>query len=77
MTRQKKQENYAKKQQQKTREEIGKGNQMTALRFQTGGRHHTSLAYLRGICMEENIKEAMADIRPAATVDSMLHTQSQ
>ena len=26
----------------KTREEIGRGNQMTALTFQTGGRHQTS-----------------------------------
>ena len=29
-------------------EEIGKGNQMTALRFQTGGEHQTSPASLRG-----------------------------
>ena len=28
----------------KAKEEIGKGNQMTALRFQTGGRHQTSPA---------------------------------
>ena len=33
MTRQKEQEDKA----EKTRKEIGKGNQMTALRFQTGG----------------------------------------
>ena len=33
----------------RTREEIAKWNQMTALRFQTGGRHQTSLASLRGI----------------------------
>ena len=32
----------------RTREEIEKWNQMTALRFQTGGRHQTSLASLRG-----------------------------
>ena len=32
----------------RTREEIVKWNQMTALRFQTGGRHQTSPAYLRG-----------------------------
>ena len=32
----------------KTREEIGKGNQMTALRFQTGERHQTSPASLEG-----------------------------
>ena len=32
----------------KTREEIAKWNQMTALRFQTGGRHQTSPASLRG-----------------------------
>ena len=30
------------------REEIGKRNQMTALRFQTGEGHHTSLASLQG-----------------------------
>ena len=32
----------------KTREEIRKGNQMTALRFQTGERHPTSPASLEG-----------------------------
>ena len=32
----------------KTREEIVKLNQMTALRFQTGGRRQTSPASLRG-----------------------------
>ena len=32
----------------KTREEIAKWNQMTALRFQTGGRHQTSPASLQG-----------------------------
>ena len=32
----------------KTREEIAKWNQMTALRFQTKGRHQTSPASLRG-----------------------------
>ena len=32
----------------KTREEIVKWNQMTALRFQTGGRHQISLASLWG-----------------------------
>ena len=31
----------------RTREEIAKWNQMTALRLQTGGRHQTSLASLR------------------------------
>ena len=30
----------------RTREEIAKWNQMTALRFQTGRRHHTFLASL-------------------------------
>ena len=34
--------------QKKTREQIGKGNQMTALRFQTGGWHQTSPASLWG-----------------------------
>ena len=33
----------------RTREEIAKWNQMTALRFQTGGRHQTSPASLREI----------------------------
>ncbi|WP_419629635.1 hypothetical protein [Thiolapillus sp.] len=33
----------------RTREEIAKWNQMTALRFQTGGRHQTSPASLRGL----------------------------
>ena len=32
----------------RTRKEIAKRNQMTALRFQTGGRHQTSPASLRG-----------------------------
>ena len=32
----------------KTREELAKWNQMIALRFQTGGRHQTSPASLRG-----------------------------
>ena len=32
----------------RTREETAKWNQMTALRFQTGGRHQTSPASLRG-----------------------------
>ena len=32
----------------RTREEIAKWNQMTALRFQTGGRHQTSPASLGG-----------------------------
>ena len=32
----------------KTRQEIVKWNQMTALRFQTGGRHQTSLASVKG-----------------------------
>ena len=44
MARQKEQEDSA----ETTREEIGKGNQMTALRFQTGGKHQTSPASLRG-----------------------------
>ena len=44
MTRQKEQEDQA----EKTREEIGKGNQKTALKFQTGERHQTSPASLQG-----------------------------
>ena len=34
----------------RTREGIVKWNQMTALRFQTGGRHQTFPASLRGLC---------------------------
>ena len=34
--------------QKKIREEIEKGNEMTTLRFQTGGRHQTYPASLRG-----------------------------
>ena len=45
MTRQKEQEDWAEK---NKREEIGKGNQMTALRFQTGVGHQTSPASLWG-----------------------------
>ena len=33
----------------RTREEIAKWNQLTALRFQTGGRHQISPASFRGI----------------------------
>ena len=33
----------------RTREEIAKWNQMTALRFRQGGRHQTSPASLRGV----------------------------
>ena len=33
----------------RTREAIAKWNQMTALRFHTGGRHQTSPASLRGV----------------------------
>ena len=39
----------------RTREEIAKWNQMTALRFQTGGRHQTSPASLRGTAMIGNL----------------------
>ena len=49
MTRQKEQEDQA----EKTREEIGKGNQMTALRFHTGKGHQTSPASLQGIPKEK------------------------
>ena len=39
---------------EKTKEEIGKGNQMTALRFQTGGGHQTSPASLQGKQQQKN-----------------------
>ena len=54
MTRQKEQEDQV----EKTREEIGKGNQMTALRFQTGGRHQTSPAALRVGVKEDDDENA-------------------
>ena len=54
MTRQKEQKDQA----EKTREEIEKGYQMTALRFQTGGRHQTSPASLRGPELKINYKDA-------------------
>ena len=41
----------------KTREEIVKWNQMTALRFHTGGRHQTSPASLRGLFNRKSEKE--------------------
>ena len=40
----------------RTREEIAKWNRMTALRFQTGGRHQTSPASLRGAIRENGIR---------------------
>ena len=36
----------------RTREEIAKWNQMTTPRFQTGGRHQTSPASLRGLVVK-------------------------
>ena len=39
----------------RTREEIAKWNQMTALRFQIGGRHQTSPASLRGNTGEKSM----------------------
>ena len=43
----------------RTREEIAKQNQMTALRFQTGGRHQTSPASLRGLKRENCVREIL------------------
>ena len=43
----------------RTREEIAKWNQMTALRFQTGGRHQTPTASLRGSKEVYNNKNGM------------------
>ena len=42
----------------RTREEIARWNQMTALRFQTGGRHQTSPASLRGLIEKEAPKDS-------------------
>ena len=41
----------------RTREEIAKWNQMTALRFQTGGRHQTSPASLRGCVRSSPLRD--------------------
>ena len=45
-----------------TREAIGKGNQMTALRFQTGGGHQTSPASLRGRIALSDYTATMLDL---------------
>ena len=47
----------------RTREAIAKWNQMTALRFQTGGRHQTSPASLRGRGDREREKGAVRGVR--------------
>ena len=44
------------KKEEKKREEIGKGNQTTALRFQTGGTHQTSPASIRGL-LPQNVRQ--------------------
>ena len=43
----------------KTNEKIGKGNQMTALRFQTGELHQTSPASLWGKTMRRKKQKKM------------------
>ena len=43
----------------RTREEIAKWNQMTALRFQTGGRHQTSPASLQGMTHGFSVFDAL------------------
>ena len=55
----------------KTREEIGKGNQMTALRFQTGGRHQTSPASLQGELVKHQLSEQRHD--SSTSVDAVTH----
>ena len=50
----------------RTREEIAKLNQMTALIFQTGGSHQTSLASLRG--KEKEVVSVDDDRREAKDV---------
>ena len=55
----------------RTREEIAKWNQMTALRFQTGGRHQTSPASLRGQAGEESDeKDIQAILQHLPRIDS-------
>ena len=73
MTRQKEQKDQA----EKTREEIGKGNQMTALRFQTGRGHQTSPASLRGQTERQRQRETEAhSSQNKQTSDSFLKSQS-
>ena len=46
----------------RTKEEIVKWNQMTALRFQTGGRHQTSQAFLRGLIFSSKVHVQKAQV---------------
>ena len=52
----------------RTRQEIVKWNQMAALRFQTGGRHHTSPASLRwrGLTHFQYSSEGEIRVRPVS-----------
>ena len=62
----------------KTREEIVKWNQKTALRFRTGGRHQTSPASLRGQTAEQlNYNCMLAFSFKSATPDQLIkfHTE--
>ena len=71
----------------RTREEMVKWNQMTALRFQTGGRHQTSLASLWGyilalvqapvqdVILEQPIRDhILAKLQHALTAGQLLYT---
>ena len=57
----------------RTREEIAKWNQMTALRFQTGGRHQTSPASLQGIKVNGQKLETVTSLK---YLDSVLTDES-
>ena len=46
----------------RTNQQMGKGNQMTALRLQAGGKHQTSPAFLRGLSMPSSV-HATTDVK--------------
>ena len=57
----------------RTREEIAKWNQMTALRFQTGARHQTSPASLRRTHWGNQEKSSYSIFYTKSTLYAMLH----
>ena len=60
----------------RTREAIAKWNQMTALRFQTGGRHQTSLASLQGSGLKETFMQRYI-VERTNTAEIRLEEQSE
>ena len=60
----------------RTREETAKWNQMTALRFQTGGRHQTSPASLRGLYSKQQ-NNASVTVLKMAQQTLQLHNKAR